>query len=264
MKKQEAAWWGTFKLEEQNARFWEIGPMLLGIERLAKEWRLASYSSEDLEKNTIKIAQEDCPDFPKDKLQFRRYVFHHTDPTIILTPTLADRSQVSRAETSFSIPPDEHITIYVSSPVWVRIETGSGILLDEIPSIRQSDTWHGPNTREGELCYSSRTFCRTNIEELPIRQHRVLTPVVIHNHHYTPLLIEQLSLPLSHLSIFADENGGLWTEEIVIKNELHNNHIVKQSKGAPHMAKNAILISKPRFPLKPMNFISLFYSLLTE
>ena len=74
------------------------------------------------------------------------------------------------------------MTIYVSSPVWIRLETATGTLLDELPTIRQSDTWHGPNTREGELCYASRTFCRTNIDALPIRQNRALSPVIIYNH----------------------------------------------------------------------------------
>ncbi|MES2217387.1 MAG: hypothetical protein V4501_03140 [Pseudomonadota bacterium] len=265
MKKQAIIWWGTFNFQENKPRFWEIGALLLGIERQPQEWRIASNSSDDLEQNNIQVGVEKSPPFPNDLLEFKRFLFHQTSSTITLTPILADRAQVSHADTAFYLPPNQEATIYVSSPVWVRIETGNpkNTLL-EIPVVRQSDTWHGPNTLEGDLCYASRTFCRTDLESLPVRSHRVITPVIIYNHSKSPLLIEQLSLPLPYLSIYVDANGGLWTEELVIKNEINYKHTVKQGKGAPHIAKDANLISAPRLSLKGMNFISMFYSLLSE
>lgn len=265
MKNKDSTWWGTFELEEKQTLFWEIGPLLLGAQRLRDEWRIATDSLNDPDISDIKVAADDCPGFSKENLQFKRFVFHKTDPAITLIPIVADRPQVSLADTPFFLPPNEHVTIYVSSPVWVRIETAhTKIILNEFPSLTQSDTWHGPNTREGELCYASRTFCRTKLEELPIRSHRVLSPVIIHNNAKNPLLIEQLSLPLPFLSIYVDSNGSLWTEEIVVRNEMHHKHTIKQGKGAPQIAPEAILLTPPRHPLKPNNFISLFYSLLTE
>lgn len=265
MKKKSTVWWGTFKLDENQIRFWEVGSLLLGIERLTHEWRIASDSKNDPELSDIKVNVEECPEFSKDNLHFSRFVFNKTKPTITLTPTVADRPQVSHAEKPFYIPPNEHITIYVSSPAWVRIETNDpSTLLGDVPTVRQSDTWYGPNTREGELCYASRTFCRTNFEEIPIRPNRVISPVIIYNHENAPLLIDHLSLPLPFLSVYVDENGNLWTEEIVIKNELHHKHVIKQGKGAPHIAPTSKLISPPRMPLKPHNLITMFYSLLTE
>jgi hypothetical protein len=263
--KNNLKWWGTFSLEENQPRFWEIGSLLLGIERQRKEWRIASNSSNDPEKTNIKVAVEESPGFSKEELEFRRYVFSHTTNDITLTPINADRSQVSRAEIPFYLSPDESVTIYVSSPVWVKIEVGAtNVLLDNIPTMRLSDTWHGPNTREGELCYASRTFCRTKLEDVTVRSSRVLTPVIIYNHAKEPLLIELLSIPLPFLSVFAAPDGTLWTEEITIKNEVHHNHIVRQGKGAPHIAPSAKLISAPRLELKASNLISIFYNLLTE
>src|SRR5439155_1571474 len=112
--------------------------------------------------------------------------------------------------------------------------------------LRLSDTWYGPNTREGELCYSSKTFCRTHLADLPLRPHRVLTPVSIQNNAKDPLLLEQLSLPLPYLSTYVDENGSLWTEEITVVNEPHHKHNVHQEKGAPKIAGNAKLVSAAR------------------
>ena len=118
--------------------------------------------------------------------------------------------------------------------------------------------------REGELCYSSSTFCRTNLEELPLRPHRVISPIIIYNNAKHPLLLERLSLPLPYLSVYADENLGLWTEEIILKNEPHGKHSVRHGKGAPSIAPNATLVGQPRLHLKSTNLITLFYSLLAE
>jgi hypothetical protein len=263
MKKMNAKWWGAFNLEENQSRFWEIGPLQLGVQRQKHEWRIASNSLADADKTRLSIATEECPAFKK--VEFRRYIFQRTTNQITLRPILADRSQVSHAETPFYLSPDQHVTIYVSSPLWVRIETGAtNAILDDIPSLRQSDTWHGPNTREGELCYASQTFCRTDIDDLPLRPNRILTPVKIINHDKHSLLIEQLSIPLPYLSVFVDATGAFWTEEIVLRNEAHHGHVIKQGKGAPRIAEDATLISAPRMTLKPHNFINLFYSLLTE
>jgi hypothetical protein len=265
MKKNGSKWWGTFELEVKKPLFWEIGALLLGIERQEHEWRIASNASADIDKTRIVIAEEESPGFSKKNLQFRRFVFQHTHSSITLTPVAADRPQVSHAETPFYLPPNEHVTIYVSSPAWVRVEVGQHkTVLDDIATLRQSDTWHGPSTLEGEICYASRTFCRTNLEEIPLRMNRVLSPVIIYNNAKEPLLIEQLSLPLPFLSIYADKNYNLFTEEIIIKNELHHKHTIKQGKGAPRIAPDAALISTPRLQLKASNFITLFYGLLTE
>lgn len=265
MHKNTTKWWGTFDIAENQQRFWEIGPLLLGIERQKHEWRIASNSSDDSGKSDIMVAAEECPGFAKENLEFRRFIFQRTDSKITLTPIIADRSQVSHAEIPFYLSPDQHVTIYVSSPLWVRIETGkTKAILEDIPTLRQSDTWHGPNTREGELCYSSQTFCRTDLEDLPVRANRILTPVKIYNHAKYSLLIEQLSIPLPYLSVFIDANGYFWTEEIIVKNEPDHSHSIQQSTGAPSIAPNSTLISEPRMPLKSHNFINLFYSLLTE
>ena len=149
--------------------------------------------------------------------------------------------------------------------MWVRLESGNPAhTLLEIPVLRQSDTWHGPNTLEGELCYASRTFCRTDLENLPTRSHRVITPVIIQNQAKSALLIEQISLPLPYFSIYVDETGGLWTEELTIKHEANDKHSIKQNKGAPFIAQGATLLSPPRQALKSLNFMNLFYSLLAE
>jgi hypothetical protein len=172
---------------------------------------------------------------------------------------------VAFAETPFYIPANEHVTIYVSSPIWIKIEVGSRkTFLEEIPTMVLSDTWYGPNTREGELCYASPTFCRSDISEFKFRAHRVITPIVIFNSAKTPLLFERISIPLPFLSIYADVNGFLWTEEIIAKHETHLKLSIKQGKNAPQVAIGATLAASPRAMSKSGTFINLFYSFLSE
>jgi hypothetical protein len=260
-----ANWWGAFEFDEDQTRYWEIGSFSLCLNRASQEWRIHSETRPDRDSNHMKVASDEAPKHAHKNPSFKRYVFNHTDSEINLTPMVADRPQVSRAETPFYLPPNEHINIYVSSPVWVRIEVGNRhIILEELPSVRLSDTWYGPNTREGELCYSSPTFCRTNLNELSLRAHRVTSPVVIHNHSKQSLLLDQFSIPLPYLSVYADVHGRLWTEEIVVKAEANHRHVVKQGKGPPQLATGAKLLCPPRLHLKANNIITLFYSLLTE
>lgn len=266
MTNKSTVWWGTYHLEENQNRYWEIGPLLLGIERLAQEWRIGCKTGNDPDKSDIKVAMEENPNAAKCDLEFKRYVFHKIGTEITFTPIMADRPQVSLAATPFYLPAGEQVTIYVSSPAWIRIEAGSQhkIVLDEIPTVRQSDTWYGPNTREGELCYFSPMFCRTHLKDLPIRSHRIISPIVVHNHAPAALLLDRLSLPLPYLSVYADSNGSLWSEEIIVTHDLNRKHSVKQGKGAPDIAPKATLISAPRLQSKSINFLNLFHSLLAE
>jgi hypothetical protein len=263
MTKKMTTWWGNFTLEENQRRFWQVGPLSLSIERLPQEWRLATEICETSE--DVKIALEDHTRSAKNDLPFKRFVFQKSDSLVNLIPILADRAQVSRAETPFYLPAGESVIIYVSSPVWIRIEAGEQrIKLDEIPTLRQSDTWYGPNTCEGELCYFSPMFCRTQLAELTMRPYRIISPVVVHNNDKQALLLERLSLPLPYLSVYADNQSNLWTEEIIVKNEPNSIHSVRHGKGAPHVAPYAKLISAPRLSPKALNFVNLFYNLLRE
>jgi len=265
MKNKSAKWWGTFNVDPTQMLFWEIGPLLLGIERFSHEWRIVSDFLKDADSSNLKIATPTSPGFDKKNLIFKRFAFHQTTSAMTLTPVLADRAQVSRPEEPFYLPAKEHTTLYISSPAWIRLEAGpQNMVLHEIPTLRLSDTWYGPNTFEGDLCYASQTFCRTQLTELPRRPYRVVTPVKIYNNSASTLPLEQLSLPLPFLSIFADEHGALWTEEIIVKHENHQEHSVTQSKGAPKIAHKAVLVSSPRLALKSSNLMTMFYHLLTE
>jgi hypothetical protein len=138
--------------------------------------------------------------------------------------------------------------VFVSSPLWVRIEVGDPpVKLQEIPIVRPSDTWFGPTTMEGELCYASRTYARLNLENIPVRVHRAITQIIIDNKADTQLLVERLNLPVPFLSLFEASNGFLWTEAVAMIRTRDTGMAAFQiGKRPPEEASAAKLVSEPR------------------
>ena len=84
--------------------------------------------------------------------------------------------------------------------------------------VRPSDTWFGPSTRVGELCYASRTSGRLAIEDVPLRAERAVTAVTIRNSIPAVLPILKLSLLAPQLALYVDSGGMLWTEDVTLDN----------------------------------------------
>ena len=116
-----------------------------------------------------------------------------------------------------------------------------------MPIYRPSDTWFGPSTREGELCYGSQTNCLLHLDELPFRPHRAITPVMVKNKAETALLIERMSLPVNYLSLFHASSGQLWTQTITMeRREEENVATLQLAKGLPSQAGRAMPVCGPR------------------
>lgn len=200
------AWWGCFGVEIHDSLERSIGPLTLRIDRQPKEWRVLAVPDGQ---------QASQP--AGDEVQPNRFVFSETRGPLRLTPALADRPVVTRPVSPFNVAPGQELTVYISSPVWARIEVGEPPgLLQDFPIVRPSDTWFGLSTREGDLCYASRTEARLEIGEIPQRPDRAVTAARIHNETAKIMLIERISLPVPHLAIFATGDGRLWTQSVTL------------------------------------------------
>ncbi len=248
-------WWGSFVMDVDRAGRWRVGPTTLWIERHDYEWRVTRWQEGDpLDENTridvpASMVKAEIP--PKDSgivVTTERYSYEKTTPNIEVTPALADRPIVVRPEESLYVPAGETVTMFVSTPLWVRVEAGEDHdLLTEIPSYRPSDSWFGPNTREGELCYSTSTLARLNLRDVPLRLHRAVTPIVVRNPLGEVLNVERIRVPVGYLSLYRGVNGFLWTESIEF-DRVENEELASMSvgRGAPRQAKDAQRIVGPR------------------
>ena len=132
--------------------------------------------------------------------------------------------------------------------MWVRVVEGPGRrLLTELASLVPSDTWMGPSTTEGELCYASRMHGRLELKELPLRPQRAVTPVTIENRAAEPLRIDRISLPAPFLSLFSGQRGFLWTEGVTLAREENDDRArLSVTPGPSEPAEGGELLTGPR------------------
>jgi hypothetical protein len=239
-------WWGTFVIAEEQSRFFKIGSIIICLDRYNREWHINSYRNSELSTN-----ENHLPSIPSSKIPYKSFATQGFNE-IHLKPTLPDRALLAQLEHPFYIPVNETLLIYISSPVWIRIETGgTSILLDEIPTEILADTWFGKNTLEGELCYASEMHCSPRLEDLPRDTTCVITPILITNRSHETLLLKELRVPLPVLSIYSDAQNHLWTEQLNIVQEDYSSSEIAVIKGPPKTLKNCQSIQRARFGSKP-------------
>ncbi|NNE35018.1 MAG: hypothetical protein HKN13_07270 [Rhodothermales bacterium] len=262
-------WWGTFSLKEGEAGRWQVGPCSLWIERERYEWRVTHWRAEDPMEELVDVevpARTELvqPD-PSVTVSLNRFSVQKTSEDLLIEPVLANRAVIVRPKNALYVEGKESSTLYVSTPVWLRIGIGEHRILTEVPSIRPSDSWFGAHTREGELCYSSTTEGRTQPENIPFRAHRVVTPVSIENDWTDDLRIERIRIPVQYLSVFRDGRGYFWTEsmhfERIKENEIASRRI---DRGAPEAAQKAKLIVGPREVRDRSGLVRTFSSLINQ
>lgn len=265
-------WWGTFSLDLETGGQWDVGPSTIWIYRSERDWRIIHRPSTDpvtadpmarRSEVTLPVEEEEmsallATDDPD--LKTSRFSVGDTNEAVVLEPVLADRSVVTRPEHPLYVLPDESVTLYLSTPLWVRVKLAdTDRQLQELPSHRMSDTWFGPSTRDGELCYATRTVGRLRLDRLPFRLHRALTPLRVRNTASTPLALERVQLPAPHLALYVTPSNVLWTQAVTMTHAAGTEGAsVRVQTGSPSDARDADLLQDPREPDRQGLFTSTF------
>lgn len=177
-----------------------------------------------------------------------RFLLDH-DTTLQLEPQLADRAVVSRPLVPTELPPRHSVTLLISTPLWVRLRSAAHTLA-ELPTTRLSDTWFGPSTRVGELCYAAQTRARLRLENTADSPFRALTPVTITNSGDDNLKLDRVNVPVTHLSLYCDADR-FWTAAISITRERNLvSARVQIDDHAPAQCGGAHKIAEPRRPVR--------------
>lgn len=257
-------WWGDASLALDEVRVWSLGDRKIAIQRLSKEWvvwnkELDSESTSKITITSLKTAQTFS------EVPYSRHLVNQTTDTINIFPMLADRAIVVRPATSLNILPGEKIELYISSPLWflMKFDHKSSAIVD-IPFLRPSDSWFGPSTMEGELCYAKYTDAKVNLAQIEKREHRAITPVAIKNQHTETLVIERINLPAPFLTLYADEQQSFWTQEVEITYHSDSDKSGLSLKHTPPVqgTGDMVLISKARQISDNHQFVKSIKSLL--
>jgi hypothetical protein len=218
MSAELTPWWGTYDVDEDTRARFRIGPLELSAERRAREWRVHSDRGEDPLERTVEVEVPASGEPADDDGEAVRFTFARAPAAVHVAPALADRPVVLRPEDALHVPAREHVKVFVSTPVWVGLRFGESASASyELPSFRPSDTWFGPTTQDGELCYANRTRAFLDLEAVVPRPHRAVTVVAVHNRGDTTLSLERIKVPVPHLSVFASDDGRLWTERVTLE-----------------------------------------------
>jgi len=239
--------------------------------RTDREWRVAWETGRNALADANKhvgplhasVADFDWSD-PPSAYTITRFSMRSTHEYLDLQPMLADRPVVIRPEHPISIVSGESITLFISTPLWMRLRVHEPPqhLLD-MPTVRPSDTWFGTTTREGELCYAARTTGRLDLGDVPMRPHRAVTPLRIRNQASDTLLLERVQVPTRHLALYTTDRSILWTQALTLEREDNRASsgpaaTVHIRSGAPEEAKKATLLTEPRERTKRNLFVSTF------
>jgi hypothetical protein len=244
-----STWMGDYELKKGTAGLWRIGPLSFRVEHLASEWRVYYSRASDPLDTALEVRVPVSASHSTPLEDVDRFALANAESKLVIGAALADRPIVTRPETPFFVPPSQSVTLYVTVPLWVRIAVGNeGTQLVELPTYRLSDSWFGPPTSEGELCYASRTVCRLELAEVPLRPHRALTTVRLTNRSDKPLGLVRLKLPAPRLELYQDSGGRLWTQDVAFeRREEHEEFAALHLRsGPPKVAPDAHLLASPR------------------
>jgi hypothetical protein len=217
MNDSRARWWGRFSLEIDERAMWQVGPTRLTALRRAREWCI-DYVEEHENRDDASFEHPSARILSAPSVARHRFTFVETPAAIWLTPAVPDRALVIYPEARLHVPSGESITLFCSVPLWMRVAAGENrIPLLETPIDRPPDTWFGPSTREGELCYATTTQARLERDAVPIRAHRATTELRIHNAAAAELQLERINLAVPFLSLFSTPDGRIWTESVALE-----------------------------------------------
>ena len=221
--RRDGVWAQPYSLASGQTQYHQLGHVRLWVTLLDLEWQIRSDALEpgaDLAGWMETIGHT----LPAATIPVQRFIRKDQSSTVTFVPAVANRPTVIRPYQPLTIPAGGRCTIYVGTPVWMKVCVGENqSLLTEIPLALPSLTWVGKNTMEGELCYSSTSFARLVLEAVPKRPWRTVTPVTLINRRPEPLLLERFSLPTPLLSLYRNERGQLWTPGVTVEVETDMN-----------------------------------------
>jgi len=220
---------------------------VLTVQRLANEWQVIRHDAADGKENETAVNVPLPLEEPPARCQITRFATDSTGTEVRVVPILPDRSVITRPERPLTLLPNTKVTLYVGSPVWVRLLQDGSDPIGEVPISPPKEAWLGPSTMDGELCYATRTVGRLSLSDATLRPHRVVTPVSIHNDANSPFLCDQVNLPVRRLSVYASDMGRLFTEAVTLVHAESDEFAgVRIGRGAPPEAPGATELSAAR------------------
>ena len=246
----DQSWWGTFESGAGVTRRCNVGPLVVWFECLDNgmvlAWENLPKSQEERYPAPSVVAAE--PPGPLlEREDVERFAFRGVEAPLVLAPSLADRPVITSPRKPLSILPQTEVTIFASSPLWLRAHVGAHPVFDRAVD-QPSDTWFGPATHRGELCYATKAFCRLRLEDIQTPLHRAVTAITVNNRADTPIHVNRMKLPAPNLALYAEPSGRLWTDDVTFDrtDEDEGFASLQIAHRAPRHAASPARVADPR------------------
>ncbi len=167
-----------------------------------------------------------------------------------LRPVMPDRPFLIAATNTVNILDGAQAEFFVDLPVFLRLETEKGAMIEEITPFILSNTWFGDKTG-GALCYSLKTnldpLCKgesiKGSDATPAHRSLIKCGITVKNHSRSTLEFRQIAVYTDLLRI-RDETGFLRTDNIVVEGLVDGSLKMTVSGGA--LPKGSRLLSPAR------------------
>jgi hypothetical protein len=216
--------WGVFDFQPKTRLQFKCGDLLLDLACGDKDWLMQyELKARDKVQNPC-LSHMSTDDDGWELTNQQRFVSDKAPQKLSLHPTMSDRPIVCRPTITVVLLPKEQISLYVCVPLWLQLNI-SGIenpLLD-VPSERISDTWFGPNSREGIMSYALRMSEQLEIKPSNKNGMRATIEIKIKNESNEMLVLDKVSVPAPHLALYVDGAGKFWTRRITMIREQDEN-----------------------------------------
>jgi hypothetical protein len=207
--------WQKHKFEENKIYTAKIGFTRFWVEKQQKIWRIA-YRNEEEQKPSLNDSLEEVSSLP-DNISWNQFIADKQN-TIQFAPSLPDRPVVIKPEIPFTIMAGTSLNIYIKIPLWIWLYSSSvkpENLLYEIVSTELSSTWFGDPT-SGELAYSIQSGIVQNLTEISLAPNEAVCPIQIRNESLSILHFQRLSIDVTQLNIYANQNM-ICTNEVKVR-----------------------------------------------
>lgn len=210
-------WWGQFDFSEQQQLLLSCADLQLMLQCQSHQWWLGYQWQKEVNQFEPELVLGEYEDNEAIFEKEQRFVFAELPTHLTLKPALADRQVVCRPVVSVTLLPYQEVTLYVCLPVWLQIwvdETEAPLI--DIPTVQVCDSWFGPNTREGVICYASQVSEQLDVKPISNNKARAAIEVRIQNQSEEMLTLDKISVPAPNLSLYSDKQGRLWTPRITL------------------------------------------------
>ncbi|MBY0314688.1 MAG: hypothetical protein K2Q26_04170 [Bdellovibrionales bacterium] len=205
-----------FKLDEGKNLHLRFGPMDLYMGHFHQEWRVSWSTTNEYTDNSFRLDHDYTGPIPDVFSSEKRYTYsRQTNSFVKMTPVLGDLAYVAKPSKPLMVLPGETVKIFMSTPLFLRLESENPYnLIEEIPILQSPKTWFGQNTITGEVCYSTRIKAVLDKKDLTYRPYRAVSQLIIDNRGSNPLHVEKLKVPSPYLALFQNDQGEFITSVI--------------------------------------------------